>query len=488
MIDNPMITAIGLLPVAIVVSLSSIHYGLAVVLGWLALLAFHLERRILELSLLPPFAALTLWQFLGLGIGVSLIISESAGDFDPSFLKMQLIWIIGFPFFYLSYSVFFRKIRGVVAPAVSNSQQELAWRPLFLIGWILLTMRIVGYVYGAYSGSEDRGELSLVNTSDADFGAWTLFQLTPRFSNVGFLLLPVLLARGDLLQRTVLGLMLGVYFLLAFVSGGRGNVFYPIIFIFMGYYAFWRLPRVPWDFAALVMAAASLPLIFFIGTYRGTEGFVTSQMFDVKSRLAAVGQTRELMRQESTTSGGGTVTGTALIGVNDHLIYPATPEVIPHAGFEGVQAVPWVWVPTFFMRNKPNLIDGNVIVGQYVDYQIGRGTGSTISLPADLYRRFGWLGVGLGMPIAMLAYGALSYLCYSVYLSRNFVVGTVLILYTISFFTWSPLQTVLTTWWSFAYDFPRHLIVLIGLYLITSVLSRARGIQGALHYWPIARR
>ena len=485
-----MITAMGLLPVAIIVSLFSVHYGLAVVLGWLVLLAFNLERRILELSLLPPFAVLALSQFLGLGVGVSLIISESEGDFNPSFLKMQLIWIIGFPFFYLSYSVVFKKIRAVVVPAVSNAQQELAWRPLYYIGWILLAVRIVGYIYGAYTGSEDRGEFSVVNTSDAAFGMWTIFQLVPRFSNVGFFLLPVLLGRGDFLQKTLLGLMLGVYFLLAFVSGGRGNVIYPVIFIFMGYYAFWRLPRVPWDLAALGMAAATLPLIFFMGTYRGTEGFVSSQMIDVKSRLAAVGQTRELMRQEANKggAGGGTVTGTALIGVNDHLIYSATPEVVPHAGLEGVQAVPLVWVPTFFMRNKPNLIDGNFIVGQYVDYEIGRGTGSTISLPADLYRRFGWLGVGLGMPIAMLAYGALTYFCYSVYLRRNFVMGTILILYTISFFTWSPLQTMLTTWWSFAYDFPRHLIVLFGLYIMTSMLSGARGIHGALHYWPMVRR
>jgi len=483
-----MITAMGLLPVAIIVSLSSVHYGLAIVLGWLTLLAFRLERRILEMSLLPPFATLTLWQFLGLGIGVSLIISESAGDFNPSYLKMQLIWIIGFPFFYLSYAVFFKKIRSVVAPLVSNNQQELAWRPLYYIGWILLTVRIVGYVHGAYTGSEDRGELSIANTSDADFGIWTIFQLVPRFSNGGFFLLPVLLGRGDFLQRIVLGLMLGVYFLLAFVSGGRGNVFYPIIFIFIGYYAFWRLPRVPWDLVGFGIAAGFLPLIFFMGTYRGTEGFISSQMIDVKGRLAAVGETSELMRQESDTSGAGTVTGTALIGVNDHLIYPATPGFIPHAGFEGLQAIPWVWVPTFFMRNKPNLIDGNVIVAQYVDYLIGRGTGSTISLPADLYRRFGWLGVGVGMPIAMLAYGALAYFCYSVYLSRNFIVGTILILYTISFFSWSPLQTVLTTWWSFAYDFPRHMIVLIGLYLISSRHSRAKGIQGARHYWPMVRR
>jgi hypothetical protein len=182
------------------------------------------------------------------------------------------------------------------------------------------------------------------------------------------------------------------------------------------------------------------------------------------------------------------VTGLALLGVADYEVYPQTPELIPHAGWDGFNAVALVWFPTFFMPDKPNLIDGNYIMSQYLDYEIGRGTAATISLPADLFRRFGWLGVGVGMPLAFVAYGALSYFCYAVFLYRNFVIGTILVLYTASFFSSLPLQTLLTTWWNFAYDLPRHLIVLLGLYVVAGVLSGTKGTQGALHYWPMIRK
>ena len=490
LINNPLITGIYLLPIAMIAALVSIHYGLAVVLGWLTLVAYNWERRILEFCLFPPFATLMLWQFLGLGVGVSLIVSESSSGFDPIYLKMQLVWIIGFPLFYLSYSLVFRRITGVVVPIISNHQQAMAWQPLYYIGWILITYRIGGYVFGAYSGAEDRGDFSIAATSDATFGIWSLSQLIPRFNNIGFMLFPLLLARSNPLQRAILYLMLGVYFLLALVSGARGILFYPILFIGAGYYAFLQPSRKAWDLRALGLVVALVPLIYFMGAYRGNEGYTASKMIDVKSRLLALGQTRDSIRNQEITSdiGPRTVTGLALLGVQDYFVYPQTPELIPHAGWDGFNAVPLVWVPTFFMPDKPNLIDGNYIMSQYFDFEIGRGTAATISLPADLFRRFGWLGVGVGMPLAFVAYGALSYFCYAVFLHRNFVIGTILVLYTASFFSWSPLQTLLFTWWNFAYDLPRHLIVLLGLYVVAGALFGAKGTQGALHYWPMIRK
>ena len=483
-LHNPAMSAIALLPVAGLAGIWSVHYGLAVVLGWLVLVAFYLERRVLEFCLFPPFATVILWQFLGLGVGVSLITADAGAEFNPAFLRMQLVWIIGFPVFYLAHNLFFGRLRQVVVPIPENPIQSDAWRPLYIIGWIVFVFRVVGYMTGAISGSEDRGFHNVVASQDATFGIWTVFQLMPRFTNVGFILLPVLFTRSGPMGRVVLVALTSVFFVLALVSGGRGNVFYPLIFIITGFYAFKRMPRVRLDVVMMSLAVVFIPLIFFIGTYRGTEGFVNTRMSDVKGRILAMQETGALMKEESSSSGGMTITGTALVGVSDRLVYESTPLILPHARWENIDAIVYTWIPSFFMPGKPILIDGNDIVSQYLEYDIGRSTGATISLPADLFRRFGWGGVALGMPLAFLVYGAVSYFCYWVYLYRNFTAGVVLVLYTVSFFSWSPLQTVLTTWWTFAYDFPRHILALLGLLVVASTMGGRAMNRGALYFWP----
>jgi hypothetical protein len=478
-VGNPAAAAVAAVPLAVIAGVWSVHYALAVVLGWQVIAAFYLERRILDFCLLPPFAAVFLWQFLGLGVGISLIVSESPSTFDPAFLRMQLIWVLGFPVFYGAYALFFRRVKAVVVPIPTSAPQHQAWRVVFVIGWLMLLMRITGFVVGVVTGAEDRGEFNLRAITEQKFGIWTAFQLLPRFSNVGFVLLPVLYARSSALGRAVLGAMVGIYFVLALVSGGRGILFYPLLFVIIGSYAFRPVRRVPLDVVMLGLALLILPLIAFIGSYRGTEGFVGTRMLDVRGRVMAMGQTRDVSVSGPSAR---TVTGTALLGVNDTMIYEATPEVVPHARWENFNAILFTWIPTFVWRDKPILLDGNAVTSQYIDYELGN-TGATVSLGADLYRRFGWVGVAVGMPLAFALFGALSWFCYDVYLRRNFTVGVVLVIFTISFASWSPLQTVLTTWWNFAYDTPRHLLALGAIYFAVVQVVGRYGDRGALQYW-----
>jgi hypothetical protein len=478
-VGNPLAAAVPAVPLALIAGVWSVHYALAVVLAWQVILAFYLERRILDFCLLPPFAALFLWQFLALGVGIPLIISESTSTFDPAFLRMQLIWVLGFPVFYAAYALFFRRVQAVVVPIPTAAPQHQAWRVVFVIGWLLLIMRITGFVVGALTGAEDRGEFNVTAMTDQKFGIWTAFHLLPRFSNVGFVLLPVLFARSSAPGRLVLAGMVGVYLVFALVSGGRGHLFYPLLFVLIGYYAFRPVRRLPLDAVMFALALLFLPLIAFIGSYRGTEGFVGTRMSDVRGRVAAMRQTRDVLASEV---GGRTVTGTALLGVNDTMIYEATPQVVPHARWENFNAILFTWIPTFVWRDKPILLDGNAITSQYIDYELGR-SGATVSLGADLYRRFGWLGVAVGMPLAFVLFGALSWFCYDVYLRRNFTVGVVLVIFTISFASWSPLQTVLTTWWNFTYDTPRHLLALGAIYFVVVQVVGRYGNRGALAYW-----
>jgi hypothetical protein len=309
---------------------------------------------------------------------------------------------------------------------------------------------------------------------------FTYFILFQRFNNLGFVLLPLVFERARFLGRTILVALLAAYFSIALASGTRGNLLYPIIYCGVGYFFFGRVRKMRLDLIALGLVLLSFPLLSFVHRYRNTEAYQTGRTIDVVTRLKAFKETGkddgEIDQQTRRMNIG--VVGSALIGVSDALVYEKTPSSIPHAGWDNFSAVIYTWVPVYFKENRPILYDANDIVAAYMDYE--SKSGSTISLRADLYRRFGWWGMPVGMAIAWLVYGAACAFAYRTYLFRNALLGLFLLLLTFSFFLFRPFGTVLSTWWIWAYDLPKHLVILLILYVLVVNVTKSRKVGGAL--------
>jgi hypothetical protein len=172
---------------------------------------------------------------------------------------------------------------------------------------------------------------------------------------------------------------------------------------------------------------------------------------------------------------GNMVLGYALLEVSDAVIYELTPDAIPYAGFDNFEAVLHTWAPTFLFRNKPMLVDGNIIMWGYAN-RIDR-VGREITLFVDSYRRFGWFGIPVFVAFYFWIYGLICGKCYQCYLNKNALFGVLLILFLFSYFQNNPFESVLQTWWGFFYEVPKHLIALyLGYWILSKILKvRIRG-------------
>ena len=101
----------------------------------------------------------------------------------------------------------------------------------------------------------------------------------------------------------------------------------------------------------------------------------------------------------------------------DSLVYELTPSGIPHAKFDGFNAIPYTFVPTFIKRDKPILLDSNPLLWRYTG--VIDKPGKAITLPADAYRRFGWFGVPIFVAFFMWVYGVLCGKVYRIYLNKD---------------------------------------------------------------------
>ena len=482
---NPWFSGITLVILGLLLSLFSVHYALSLLILILPFFSYYLERNLLDRILIPPFSCVVAWAAIAAGIGVALIIYGQGGMYDPYLMRVQLLTLMVVPFSWLFYRLGFGQIPRMTFPDVRGRFNDDVVRPLAWAGWVFLLYQLTSTIALAKTGALDRGDYGNV-AIDADlFGIWTYFNLFPRFQSFSFFLVPVIWQRSNLFGRLLMLASLGVYFLIALLSGARGIVFFPMIFMGVGFYFFRVLRLMKLDMMAILLAILFLPLIVFIDAYRNTDAYRATRTTDIIGRLQAFDDALikfgETGNKHDEVEGQKYITlGSALLGRLDHLVYELTPSGIPHVGFEGFEAIPYTFVPTFIKRDKPILLDSNPLLWRYTG-RVDR-TGKAISLEADAYRRFGWIGVPFCVALFFWVYGLFCGSCYKVYLNKNALWGILLILYTLSYFQSRPFGTVLESWWSFSYNLVKHLLVLYIGYRMLVKLTGTRGRAGAIEY------
>ena len=483
---NPWFVALLLLSSAVVLSLLSVHYGLALILLILPFCSYYLERNLLDHVLLTPFSVIAFWECVGSGVGVSLIVFANNSYFNESLFKVQLATLAFIVVGWFFYRLGFGKIPKMHFPELRGLFQRDVIRPLVWCGWFFLLFYITGIFVKAASGHLDRGESSvsaLGVAGQANFGIWTVFNVFTRFDNFGFFLVPLMWKHSPFTARLLILASLASFFLLALLSGSRGSFLYPIIYIAVGLFFFKTSQRIKLDGLAIVAVALFAPLIILIDSYRTTDAYMSTRTTDISGRFAAFGEAIENLEVRKDKAGGRDkfrVLGASILGRSDSLIYQAIDVGVPHAKFENFDAVLYTFTPTFFVRNKPVLIDSNLIYWDYLG-KIDK-TGRGMSLPADSYRRFGLVGVPAFGAFFFWLYGVICGKCYKIYFKKDALLGTLLILFTFSFFQFLPFSSVLETWWHLSYNTVKHLLALIvGFWILKKILG-IRGKAGLHDY------
>jgi hypothetical protein len=170
-----------------------------------------------------------------------------------------------------------------------------------------------------------------------------------------------------------------------------------------------------------------------------------------------------------------------MLGVSDQIVYERTPSDVAHVGWEDVDRVLYVWIPKFFMREKPYLQDGNDIVVGYTGVRHKRSA-ATISLPADLYRRFGVPGILCGVPLAALLTALFTRWVFRVMLFRDALLGIVLLQLLLSSFHQELWGTLLSSSFDWLYALPKHLVLIFLLVTAVRIGTGAHARRGLLAY------
>ena len=477
---NPVLSVFCLLTFAGMLSLLSVHYSLSLLIVLMAVVSYYLERNLLERVLLPPFSIIAFWEGMGSGIGVSLLTLGNYGEFSPGLFKIQCASLLTIPVGWCFYRIAFGRIRTMHFPEMHRDFDRDVVRPLAWVGWFFLLFQVIRILVMASTGNLDRGELAAGAGGElagrTNFGFWTVFNLFPRLNFCGFFLVPVVWRMSNSIGRSVMLVFLGVYFLVVLVSGSRGILIYPILFIIIGIYFFRPLKTVKIDLVVCIFAIVAMPFIVIIDAYRNTDAYRSTRTMDISGRLAAFDDAIERIKGDRNNSKGRqnyTTLGASLLGRSDYMIYEIVDAGAPKAGFERFRAILYTFTPTFFARNKPVLIDSNLIYWNYLG--VVDGTGRGMSLAADAYRRFGWIGIPAVTAIFFSIYGFICGRFYKIYYRKNALLGILLILLSFSFFHIQPFSSVLESWWQLSYSLVKHVLALVlGSWSLRALLKLAQ--------------
>jgi hypothetical protein len=479
LVFHPQITAVVAGSAALVLFISSPLFACGLLCIWTAFLSFFLERKVLDRLFFPPFTAVICWAALGTGVGIPLMYSSAyfrefydvyqIADWRDPLLASQCAYLLAFPFAWLGYwAAGFRKVKSLRDESIADgppirNQQVLVW-----VGWILLLVAVFLIVGKGLTGFEDRG-----TGFGARESAGNLFMLNflPKFSMMGFVVVPFLWQTSKLGGKVIVGALVLVYAGFALASGSRGLFLYMAVFLFAGTYLFRRKNSRLFELSLMMLVCAGALLTSLLLAYRTSPEFQTTTSRDMMARLRLLVDSESYRQSFALYPEGLYRFGYSLFGLDDHIVFAQTPGRLPFAGFSGVSAVIWTWIPTTLCPTKPPLLDAEMITGAYESPPVKKKIGTTISLGADAWRRFGWAGVP---PLALLAYalyGFLSRWCLNVWMTGR-TIGWCLLVFAMMYFWSRPFGTVLGTWWSFFYDTPKHIAALLAVCAVVSVLAR----------------
>ena len=455
-IEKPLASGLICFTLGALASFYSIHIGLSFFLLYYVFLAYYIDRRHINYMLVPPLVMLASFEFMRMGLGPAIYSFSHEGSLDANQLKMQISQLLSFPILMLFYYLINDRVPAFTIPDLTLSKNKKLSHYLKNFSIFSLTFLIIGLFAGTISGSLDRGDAGLFYDKSR-VSLSMVYQLLIRFGDLSLLLFPLLYISVGRIARILLVIFLISLTIYFFLTGSRGLIGWSGIYLIMGSWLFLRdNKKLP--YLILLLITVMFFLIPTMAHYRSTAAFNESELRKPIARVAAISETFKSMGSVNINS-NIELTGTSLIGVfSDRLIYEKTPNLIPYAGWEEMTNVLYVFMPSFLFPNKPQLYGSDRMLQPYTGVLWERSNG-TISLNADLYRRFGWVGVFFGTIIFGVVYSYLVRVVFTASSSGSFF-GLMGAIFFMGMFRAPPTGTVLRTFWHFLWEIPKYYLSL----------------------------
>jgi hypothetical protein len=469
---------------SVVAAMFSLHYAASVILLGLIALLVGRERRFLDALLLCPNLLSARAALLGGVIGCAYMASGMPDGDTRGLLAVQLAMIYWLVVSGVMNEICLSGIPGIRMPYASRRLTAEVLRPLSLVALVILSIEVARQLIGITTGAMDRGVYGDEAARQA-FGIWTYFSIFPRLTYTAMFLAPVIWRASKGPLRIISIGMVGLLFVIGLSTGSRGLFLSPLVFLVSGIYFFIPLRRVPLEAIVGITAVALAPLVLLMSNYRSTAEFRQTPGWDVAERVRgfarAAGQPGETLDERTSAAHNRFQFGAQMLGLADRIVYERTPSDLPYAGWENVDRILYVWIPKFFMRDKPYLQDANDIVVGYTGVRFARSAAS-ISATADLYRRFGVAGILFGVPLAALITALFTRWVFRVMLFRDALLGIVLLQLLLSSFLQELWGTLLGSSFDWLYAIPKHLIFIYLLVAAVRIGTGAYARRGLLAY------
>ena len=460
------------------------HYALSILILGQAFLIARNDIVLVRRVLLSPLILLIINEVVRLALAPILLAYAEGGIWQSGIGMAQIATLIYLPCVWLGYRLTVSSKRDFILPLQDKRFREWVVKPLVFLGILFLLYTVISTVFLIGSGVKDRG-IGGEEFTNMNFGVFSpirLFQVFARFKSVGWVLLPLVLFYSPKPLRLPLLGLASIHLLLSVLNGDRGNVVWPLLSAGIGCYVF--LPQLKIHFEKwIIMALPFFALFIYVGdVFRTSDAFSQASALDLESRVEALmnvgSEIKDREVRYDLKGTGSTFLGTVggrLWGGYDHLIFTMTPGAFPHAWFENFSAMPTVWVPFSLSGNR----DGAAAFGDaYIIASTYRGSFAErarygISIVADMYRRFTWIG----LPVAAICYGVF-YGCYWrvvfwVYERKSKFLGLSLLLLMFTLFLGKGPATIMSSWKIFAYDIPKYFVIILLIYFCLRRLRKA---------------
>jgi hypothetical protein len=465
-LSRPMVP-LAIMILALVGALYSPNLGLSILYLNVLWVAYKIDRRHLDSLLITPLTALAIYWFYSLALGPAFLTVSAGGASPPELAIVQLAGLFEFAGFAAIYYFQCRRLSAVRMPSVDSPGSRYFYEALRSTAFWLVLFTLAGLLLRVYTGINDRAQFGQDARQEFEGNAGAAFLNTfYRFDLVGVMLVGLLIRGKSLVGRTLGFSVILVYVVFGFTSGTRGLILHPLIALLFGYYLFGGSAKIV-KTVLLVGIIAGVPLISVMGIMRGSQSFFDSRAGDVSTRFEAAGDAVSSILSTDTTATLD-LTGNALLGVSDQLVFRDTPAGIPFAGWEGFSAVESVFIPQFFRPGTGTLADEDDILSLYTGLQNAKGY--ALSFQADMYRRFGITGIIVGTGVAGWFFAAISAFVISLFHSRRKLYGLLMLMLMAEGYTFFPFGTLLRCFWLWFYDVPKHLIAMIALVMAVEAL------------------
>ncbi len=379
---------------------------------------------------------------------------------------MQLGMIVGHGSFFICYYMF--RPDAKTCPHIAEMILESFVLRRALVGscYLLLCFGVAEVVVGAVSGAADRG-LAGEKAAFEVFGYWSYFVAFNRLTPIAFLLAPLAWRFSKYFGRLLILIASCYILLMGAASGSRALLLSPLVLLLVGYVGFSRSKRVRSEFIVIGIVPFAVLSFVFLDHYRNTESFYLEPLSNPIKKIGAFSEA--IVRADESEDSSLRLIGERLVGNVDPLIYAATPSQIPFAGFDGVDAMLWLYVPSFFYPNRPSLLDATRIGERYLQTALVR-TSVGSSFVGDWYRRFGWVGVIFGMASVGVILGlSLKIVIWALRRRPFWGLAAVFVVSTLA--TKDANMTVATATWMFLYEFPKYYVVLVFVFSAGKMVS-----------------